>query len=107
MSQRRSTRRNVKVSYCENDDLVDTTYEWSLRKTNKVLYVGDRVEAKWKGQSWYPGTIIKIDKSSRPHKHSVQYDDGDMENDVLKKHIKLLEGPDTTTNMNEKVEVSI
>lgn len=52
--------------------------------------VGDKVEAKWKGGSFYKGTITAVSASKT---YDVSYDDGDKESAVKEENIKLQVAP--------------
>ena len=58
------------------------------------LRVGMRVEAKFHavrgGTGWFEGTVVSCHEDER---YDIDYDDGDFESRVLRKHIKLLEPP--------------
>ena len=56
--------------------------------------VADRVWARWKGGSFYPGKIkaVNADKS-----FAVEYDDGDFDSTVPASHVKLAAGAQDTT----------
>lgn len=48
--------------------------------------VGTKVEARWKGGSWYKGTVSAIAADGT---YSINYDDGDKESGVKESNIKL------------------
>jgi len=50
----------------------------------KNFKVGDRVEAFYKGEDWYPGKIIKVNGDGS---FNIQYDDGDKEESVFPGYI--------------------
>jgi hypothetical protein len=56
------------------------------------LRIGTRVEAKFHaargGTGWFEGTVVSCHEDER---YDIDYDDGDFEARVLRKHIKLLE----------------
>ena len=58
------------------------------------LRIGMRVEAKFHavrgGTGWFEGTVVSCHEDER---YDIDYDDGDFEARVLRKHIKLLEPP--------------
>ncbi len=49
--------------------------------------VGDKIEARWKGGSYYKGTVAAIAADGT---YSVNYDDGDKETGVKEMNVKLL-----------------
>lgn len=48
--------------------------------------VGDKVEARWKGGSYYKGTIAAVNADGT---YNINYDDGDKESNVKEMNIKL------------------
>lgn len=64
--------------------------------------VGTKIEAKWKGGSFYKGTIAAFNADGT---YAVNYDDGDKEAAVKEANIKLQEvAPVTTFKVGDKVE---
>jgi hypothetical protein len=50
--------------------------------------LGDKIQAKWKGGSYYPGTIAMVNTDGT---YNINYDDGDKESNVMEANIKLPE----------------
>lgn len=64
--------------------------------------VGTKIEAKWKGGSFYKGTIAAFNADGT---YAVNYDDGDKEAAVKEANIKLQEvAPVTAFKVGDKVE---
>jgi len=64
--------------------------------------LGTKVEAKWKGGSFYKGTIAAFNADGT---YAVNYDDGDKEAAVKEENIKLQAvAPAYTYKVGEKVE---
>lgn len=64
--------------------------------------VGTKIEAKWKGGSYYKGTIAAFNADGT---YAVNYDDGDKEASVKEVNIKLQEAaPAVSYKVGDKVE---
>lgn len=64
--------------------------------------VGTKIEAKWKGGSFYKGTIAAFNADGT---YAVNYDDGDKESSVKESNIKLQEVvPVLSYKVGDKVE---
>lgn len=63
--------------------------------------VGDKIEALWKGRSYYKGTIAALNADGT---YNINYDDGDKESNVKEENIKIqVVAPVSTTPPKYKV----
>ena len=85
---------NKKVTFLNND----------ICEKKHIFKIGDKVEVKYKGKGtkWYKGKII--DKGSISGKYVIEYDDGDIEKDVLPENIRTIEEKPHAFKIGDRVE---
>jgi len=86
---------NKKVIFLDND----------IGEKQHIFKIGDKVEAKYKGKGkWFPGKIIEKGRISG--KYIIEYDDGDIEKDVLHENIRLIEEKPLAFKIGDRVEAN-
>jgi len=76
-----------------------------IEEKSFTFKIGDKVEAKYKGKGkWFPGIIIEKGRISG--KYIIEYDDGDIEKDVLHENIRLIEEKTLAFKIGDRVEAN-
>ena len=78
-----------------------TTNSKTAPTTAPKYKAGDKVEALWKGSSFFKGTIALVNADGT---YNINYDDGDKESNVKESNIKALSTVIMTYKVGDKVE---
>ncbi|EQC30141.1 hypothetical protein SDRG_12199 [Saprolegnia diclina VS20] len=70
--------------------VVTSSTKTSQHNTETDLVVGTKVEAKYKGKTYYPGTIAKVNDDES---YDIDYDDGEKEKRVDRDYIRIVAAP--------------
>ena len=85
------------ASVVESSDGLSSGEESDLQSENIVLAVGTRIKAKYRADEqfegkgkWYKGKItqVSVDKKSGNTRYNVEYDDGDIEEDLKPENVR-------------------
>lgn len=77
----------------EDKNIVATRLRKKVVSIRKEKYdTGERIEARFQGDAaWFPGKIIKVNRTGSALSYNILYDDGDTEEEVVSELIRVLD----------------